>query len=94
MEEEEEVKEVEVEEEVEEEEMEVEEEEKLEAQLYVSHPGHRSKTLTGFLESSTSRILRFSRGMIPRGSLSWNGYREKGFILHGGNTSFSSLGPS
>lgn len=27
--------------------------------------------LTGFLGSSTSRMLRFSRGMIPRGSLSW-----------------------
>lgn len=27
--------------------------------------------LTGFLGSSTSRILRFSRGMIPLGSLSW-----------------------
>lgn len=26
--------------------------------------------LTGFLESSTSRILRFSNGIIPRGSLS------------------------
>lgn len=27
--------------------------------------------LTGFLGSSTSRILRFSNGMMPRGSLSW-----------------------
>lgn len=26
--------------------------------------------LTGFLGSSTSRMLRFSKGMIPRGSLS------------------------
>lgn len=26
--------------------------------------------LTGFRGSSTSRMLRFSRGMIPRGSLS------------------------
>lgn len=38
--------------------------------------GHRSvhprgtEVLTGFLESSSSRMLRFSRGMIPRGSLS------------------------
>lgn len=40
--------------------------------------------LTGFLGSSTSRILRFSNGMIPRGSLSWineginieNGYQH------------------
>lgn len=28
------------------------------------------RNLTGFLGSSTSRILRFSNGMIPRGSLS------------------------
>lgn len=26
---------------------------------------------TGFLDSSTSLILRFSRGIIPLGSLSW-----------------------
>lgn len=28
-------------------------------------------SLTGFLGSSTSLMLRFSSGMIPRGSLSW-----------------------
>lgn len=56
-------------------------------------PRAQEQTLTGFLESSTSRMLRFSRGMIPRGSLSWDRHREKGFTLHGGNTSCSSLGP-
>lgn len=41
-------------------------------------PNCSPETLTGFLESSTSRMPRFSRGMIPRGSLSCRRQRERG----------------
>lgn len=39
-------------------------------------PEDIATALTGFFESSTSRMLRFSRGMMPRGSLSWCGQAE------------------
>ena len=37
----------------------------------------QKRNLTGFLGSSTSRILRFSNGMIPRGSLSFDKIRKE-----------------
>lgn len=43
-------------------------------------PNISPKTLTGFLESSTSRMLRFSSGMMPRGSLSCGGAREEALV--------------
>lgn len=39
-------------------------------------PSGLTQILTGFLESSSSRMLRFSKGMIPRGSLSYRRIEE------------------
>lgn len=48
-------------------------------------------TLTGFLESSTSRMLRFSSGMMPRGSLSCRRWREQGCLRAGAARTLAPL---